>query len=169
MLRETIDGARRGVVVAGRDERVLAGWCPGQGAAAFAAAAGWPLLADPMSGARSGSAAIAHYDALLRDEDFVAGLGPDLVLRVGDLPVSKPLRGWLAGLGGVRQIALDREAAWQDPAPCCRTRSRSTRPPCSDRWPRRAYPSRMPTGSRIGAAPTRSPPRRSSACSAAMR
>jgi 2-succinyl-5-enolpyruvyl-6-hydroxy-3-cyclohexene-1-carboxylate synthase len=115
VLRETINGARRGIVVAGRDERVLAGWCPGEGAAAFAAAAGWPLLADPMSGARSGAAAIAHYDALLRDEAFVASLEPDLVLRVGDLPVSKPLRTWLAGLGGVRQIALDREAAWQDP------------------------------------------------------
>jgi 2-succinyl-5-enolpyruvyl-6-hydroxy-3-cyclohexene-1-carboxylate synthase len=115
VLRETINGARRGVVVAGRDERVLAGWSPGEGAAAFAAAAGWPLLADPMSGARSGAAAIAHYDALLRDADFVEGLEPDLVLRVGDLPVSKPLRNWLAGLTDARQIALDREAAWQDP------------------------------------------------------
>ena len=115
VLRELINGARRGIVVAGRDERVLAGWSPGEAAAAFAAAAGWPLLANPMSGARSGAAAIAHYDALLRDEGFVARLEPDLVLRVGDLPVSKPLRSWLAGLSGVRQIALDREAAWQDP------------------------------------------------------
>jgi 2-succinyl-5-enolpyruvyl-6-hydroxy-3-cyclohexene-1-carboxylate synthase len=40
---------------------------------------------------------------------------PDLVLRVGDLPVSKPLRSWLAGLGDVPQIALDPAAAWQDP------------------------------------------------------
>ncbi|HEY4824117.1 MAG TPA: thiamine pyrophosphate-dependent enzyme, partial [Solirubrobacteraceae bacterium] len=66
-------------------------------------------------GARSGAAAIAHYDALLRDQDFRATAEPDLVLRVGDLPVSKPLRSWLAGLPGVRQIALDREATWQDP------------------------------------------------------
>ncbi len=115
VLRETINGAQRGVVVAGRDERVLAGWSPGEGAAAFAAAAGWPLLADPLSGARSGAAAVAHYDALLRDEDFLATVEPDLVLRVGDLPVSKPLRSWLGGLPDVRQIALDREAAWQDP------------------------------------------------------
>jgi 2-succinyl-5-enolpyruvyl-6-hydroxy-3-cyclohexene-1-carboxylate synthase len=35
---------------------------------------------------------------------------------VGDLPVSKPLRSWLAGLAGVRQVALDPEGAWQDPA-----------------------------------------------------
>jgi len=115
VLREMIIGARRGVVVAGRDERVLAGWSPGEAAAAFAAAAGWPLLADPLSGARSGTAAIAHYDALLRDADFLATIEPDLVLRVGDLPVSKPLRTWLTGLSDVRQIALDREGAWQDP------------------------------------------------------
>jgi 2-succinyl-5-enolpyruvyl-6-hydroxy-3-cyclohexene-1-carboxylate synthase len=115
VLREIMNSARRGVVVAGRDERVFAGWSPGAAAAAFAAAAGWPLLADPLSGARSGSAAIAHYDALLRDEGFLATVEPDLILRVGDLPVSKPLRSWLAGLSDVRQIALDREAAWQDP------------------------------------------------------
>jgi 2-succinyl-5-enolpyruvyl-6-hydroxy-3-cyclohexene-1-carboxylate synthase len=116
VLREMINGARRGVVVAGRDERVFAGWSPGEATAAFAAAARWPLLADPMSGARSGTAAIAHYDALLRDERFLATVEPDLVLRVGDLPVSKSLRGWLGGLTDARQIALDCEAAWQDPA-----------------------------------------------------
>jgi 2-succinyl-5-enolpyruvyl-6-hydroxy-3-cyclohexene-1-carboxylate synthase len=69
-----------------------------------------------MSGARRGDAAIAHYDALLRDAAFLARAQPDLVLRVGDLPVSKPLRTWLGGLTGVRQVALDPEAAWQDPA-----------------------------------------------------
>jgi len=112
-LGELLSRSRRGVVVAGRDER-LAGL--GQAAAAFAAAAGWPLLADPLSGARRGEAAIAHYDALLRDEAFAAATAPDLVMRVGDLPVSKPLRSWLAGLHGVRQVVLDAEAAWQDPA-----------------------------------------------------
>ena len=89
---------------------------PGQAAAAFCSAAGWPLLADPLSGARRGEAAVAHYDALLRDEAFAASVDPDLVLRVGDLPVSKPLRTWLAGLEGTRQVALDPEGAWQDPA-----------------------------------------------------
>jgi 2-succinyl-5-enolpyruvyl-6-hydroxy-3-cyclohexene-1-carboxylate synthase len=69
-----------------------------------------------MSGARRGAAAIAYYDALLRSPRFSAALEPDLVLRVGDLPVSKALRTWLAGLDHVRQVALDPEAAWQDPS-----------------------------------------------------
>jgi 2-succinyl-5-enolpyruvyl-6-hydroxy-3-cyclohexene-1-carboxylate synthase len=37
------------------------------------------------------------------------------VIRVGDLPTSKPLRQWLAGLDA-RQVVLDPEGAWQDPA-----------------------------------------------------
>jgi 2-succinyl-5-enolpyruvyl-6-hydroxy-3-cyclohexene-1-carboxylate synthase len=112
-LRDLVAGSRRGVVVAGRDEHHTG---LAAAAATFADAAGWPLLADPLSGARRGAAAIAHYDALLRDAGFAASLAPDLVLRVGDLPVSKPLRTWLAGLDGVRQVALDPEGAWQDPA-----------------------------------------------------
>jgi 2-succinyl-5-enolpyruvyl-6-hydroxy-3-cyclohexene-1-carboxylate synthase len=99
--------------VAGRDERANG---LGQAAAAFAQALGWPLLADPLSGARRGAAAVAHYDALLRDADFVGAHVPDLILRVGDLPPSKPLRVWLSGLSAVRQVALDPEGAWQDPS-----------------------------------------------------
>lgn len=104
---------RRGVLVAGRyerDERLA------PAAAAFAERLGWPLLADPMSGARRGAAAVAHYDALLREQAFAARMRPDVVVRVGDLPVSKPLRGWLESLDGVPQLALDGERAWQDPA-----------------------------------------------------
>jgi 2-succinyl-5-enolpyruvyl-6-hydroxy-3-cyclohexene-1-carboxylate synthase len=112
-LRGLVVEAKRGVVVAGRHER---GTSLGQAAAAFCEAAGWPLLADPLSGARRGDAAVAHYDALLRDEQLAAEMSPDLVLRVGDLPVSKPLRTWLASLSDIPQVALDPEGAWQDPA-----------------------------------------------------
>jgi 2-succinyl-5-enolpyruvyl-6-hydroxy-3-cyclohexene-1-carboxylate synthase len=117
-LGKLVQTAKRGVVVAGRHEH--AGRSPagplGEAAAAFCEATGWPLLADPLSGARRGDAAIAHYDALLREDSFAADLSPDLVLRVGDLPVSKPLRTWLAGLGDTPQVSLDPEGAWQDPA-----------------------------------------------------
>jgi 2-succinyl-5-enolpyruvyl-6-hydroxy-3-cyclohexene-1-carboxylate synthase len=102
--------AHRPVVVAGRAE-------PGLEAIAPACERlGWPLLADPLSGARRGGAAIAHYDALLRDGAFAGARRPDLVVRCGDLPTSKPLRAWLAGLGGdVTQLGFDPQAAWQDP------------------------------------------------------
>jgi 2-succinyl-5-enolpyruvyl-6-hydroxy-3-cyclohexene-1-carboxylate synthase len=113
LFSELVAGAGRGVVVAGREERTSGA---GEAAAGFAQSARWPLLADPLSGARRGTAAIAHYDALLRDARFAAAMTPELVVRVGDLPVSKPLRSWLSSLAGVPQVALDPEGAWQDPA-----------------------------------------------------
>jgi 2-succinyl-5-enolpyruvyl-6-hydroxy-3-cyclohexene-1-carboxylate synthase len=99
------------VIVAGRDDAGLAPAIP-----ALARACGYPLLADPLSGARRGDAAIAHYDLLLRDGRFASEHAAEVVVRVGDLPTSKALRGWLAGLGGARQILVDPQLAWQDPA-----------------------------------------------------
>jgi 2-succinyl-5-enolpyruvyl-6-hydroxy-3-cyclohexene-1-carboxylate synthase len=108
-------GRRRGVIVAGREEPGAPGG-PDHPAARLAEALAWPLLADPLSGARHGGAAIAHYDALLRDDRWSAGVSPECVLRVGDLPTSKPLRRWLAGLGDdVEQAALIPGGAWHDP------------------------------------------------------
>ena len=103
--------AHRPVVVAGRAE-------PGLGAVASACERlGWPLLADPLSGARRGGAAVAHYDLLLRSETFAAAQRPDLVVRCGDLPTSKPLRAWLDSLSDdVTQLAFDPQSAWHDPA-----------------------------------------------------
>jgi len=112
-LRDEIASRPRAVIVAGRAERDRE--LPAS-VAGFADWAAIPLLADPLSGARRGPAAIAHYDALLRDPGFAAANVPDLVLRIGDLPTSKPLRGWLHGLDDALQISFDPENAWQDPA-----------------------------------------------------
>lgn len=117
-LAAAVAGCRRGVVVAGRHERDTP---LGEAVAAFCTATGWPLLADPLSRARRGEAAVAHYDALLRDASFAAAMKPDIVLRVGDLPTSKPLRAWLASLRDVPQAAIDPEDGCQDPdATLCR-------------------------------------------------
>jgi 2-succinyl-5-enolpyruvyl-6-hydroxy-3-cyclohexene-1-carboxylate synthase len=110
-LGEHISEPARGVIVAGRHDAGLAPAIP-----ALARAAGYPLLADPLSGARRGAAAVAHYDLLLRDQDFADTHAPEVVVRVGDLPTSKPLRSWLGELEGARQILIDPELAWQDPA-----------------------------------------------------
>ncbi|MCW3008551.1 MAG: 2-succinyl-6-hydroxy-2,4-cyclohexadiene-carboxylic acid synthase/2-oxoglutarate decarboxylase, partial [Solirubrobacterales bacterium] len=103
----------RVLIVAGRTERDQH---LSQAIATFAAAAGAPVLGDPLSGARRGPNAVAHYDALLRDEAFVGAHRPDAVIRVGDLPTSKPLRAYLAGLDpSIPQVAFTPEAVWHDP------------------------------------------------------
>jgi 2-succinyl-5-enolpyruvyl-6-hydroxy-3-cyclohexene-1-carboxylate synthase len=102
----------RMVIVAGRDERDQAA---GEELARFAAQARIPVLADPLSGARRGPSAIAHYDAILRDPVFAATHRPQFVIRVGDVPTSKPLRAWLSDLDDVAQIAIDPDDTWQDP------------------------------------------------------
>jgi 2-succinyl-5-enolpyruvyl-6-hydroxy-3-cyclohexene-1-carboxylate synthase len=132
---------RRAVLVAGRAERDPK---LGEALGAFAERARIPLLADPLSGGRRGPAAIAHYDALLRDPDWAQEHAPDLVIRVGDLPTSKPLRQWLHALDGALQVALDPEGAWQDPAGAVATivaaDPRRAIEALSDRLPRRRDP-----------------------------
>src|SRR3954451_4705172 len=109
-LADELEARPRAVVVAGRSERD-----PRLGAAlaAFCERGGFPLLADPLSGARRGPAAVAHYDALLRSPSSEA-FTPSLGLRVGDLPTSKPLRAWLSSSDAL-QVMFDPENAWHDP------------------------------------------------------
>jgi 2-succinyl-5-enolpyruvyl-6-hydroxy-3-cyclohexene-1-carboxylate synthase len=86
--------------------------------ARLAGAAGAPILAEPTSQLRCGphdrSHVIAAYDLLLRDERFREKVRPDLVLRFGEMPTSKPLRSWLVE-SGASQIVVDRHAGWNEP------------------------------------------------------
>jgi 2-succinyl-5-enolpyruvyl-6-hydroxy-3-cyclohexene-1-carboxylate synthase len=111
------EDARRLRTVLASAERclVVAGEAPGGGAGAraLAASGGWPLLADPLSGARAGGTAISAYEALLRHAGFAAAMRPDLVVRVGRTGSSKPLAGYLAG--DVRQVVVDPDGDWTDP------------------------------------------------------
>jgi 2-succinyl-5-enolpyruvyl-6-hydroxy-3-cyclohexene-1-carboxylate synthase len=84
----------------------------------LAAAAGFPILAEPTSQLRCGphdrSHVVTAYDRLLRDEGFCARVRPDLVLRFGEMPTSKPLRSWLAE-SGADQIVVDPYSGWNEP------------------------------------------------------
>ncbi len=86
-------------------------------AARLAAETGWPLLAEPTSGVRCGphdrSHVVAHYDVLLRAESFAEAQLPELVLRFGDTPTSKPLREWLSR---APQVVLDPDGVWHEPS-----------------------------------------------------
>lgn len=88
----------------------------------LAEVSGWPVLAEPTSGLRCGphdrSLVIAHYDALVRHEAFASAHAPELVLRLGDMPTSKPLRAWLAGL---QQVVCDPHGDWHEPTRTART------------------------------------------------
>jgi 2-succinyl-5-enolpyruvyl-6-hydroxy-3-cyclohexene-1-carboxylate synthase len=110
-VAERIAAEPRGLIVCGPISEPVA-----DAAARLAAAAGWPLLAEPTSGARCGdhdrSHVVAHYDVLLRIERFAAEHPPELVLRVGDMPTSKPLRAFVAESS---QIVVDPHGAWHEP------------------------------------------------------
>jgi 2-succinyl-5-enolpyruvyl-6-hydroxy-3-cyclohexene-1-carboxylate synthase len=110
-LAARLAGTPRGAIVCGPTAERLA-----EPAARLAAEAGWPLLAEPTSGARCGdhdrSHVVAHYDVLLRVERFAREHVPELVLRVGDTPTSKPLRQWLEA---VHQVVIDPHGAWHEP------------------------------------------------------
>jgi 2-succinyl-5-enolpyruvyl-6-hydroxy-3-cyclohexene-1-carboxylate synthase len=58
--------------------------------------AGWPLIAEPHSGARHGAMALRATDPLLRDPAFTAAHRPDLVVVAGRVGLSRALLDWLA-------------------------------------------------------------------------
>jgi 2-succinyl-5-enolpyruvyl-6-hydroxy-3-cyclohexene-1-carboxylate synthase len=112
-LAERIESSARGLIVAGRQmDTGLAGFV-----AELAAAAGYPILAEPTSQLRRGphdrSLLVTTYDAIVRDRP--ASLVPELVIRFGDLPTSKPLRQWLAAIEDLDQIVIDPAGDWREP------------------------------------------------------
>ena len=74
---------------------------------------GWPLLAEPTSGARRGRQAITTFAALLRHSPFAASHRPELVLRVGKPALSRALARLLST--EVPQVLIDGDGARLDP------------------------------------------------------
>jgi 2-succinyl-5-enolpyruvyl-6-hydroxy-3-cyclohexene-1-carboxylate synthase len=110
-----IGDAIAGVIIAGRqlDPELR------EPLAHLARASGFPILAEPTSQLRCGphdrSYVISTYDQLLRDQRFAKSVVPDLVLRFGEMPTSKPLREWLAA-SGADQIVIDPYGGWNEPS-----------------------------------------------------
>ncbi|MEK5008580.1 2-succinyl-5-enolpyruvyl-6-hydroxy-3-cyclohexene-1-carboxylic-acid synthase [Bacillus sp. FSL K6-3312] len=78
-----------------------------------------PILADPLSHLRNGhehaDLIIDAYDSLLKDEALQQHLLPDMVIRFGPMPVSKPLFKWLEKHAEVNQIVVDAAGGFRDP------------------------------------------------------
>jgi 2-succinyl-5-enolpyruvyl-6-hydroxy-3-cyclohexene-1-carboxylate synthase len=101
---------RRGLVVAGE------GSGDPEAVIALGRSLGWPVLADPRSGARLRCPeVVGAADALLRGAP-VAGWTPEIVLRIGRPPASKVLGQWLATLpAATPQYLVDPYGDWADP------------------------------------------------------
>lgn len=114
-LSGTISAAARGLIVVGPEAEPGR---MGEAALALGRATGWPVLADPLSGARYREGALrgaaGAYDLFLRSERVRRALAPELVLRFGGPATSQELHDFLAGLEGCEQVAVSDLPGWPD-------------------------------------------------------
>jgi 2-succinyl-5-enolpyruvyl-6-hydroxy-3-cyclohexene-1-carboxylate synthase len=106
----------RGLIICGpHDHPALA-----DGLTRLAGTLGYPILADPLSGLRNGAhdraLVLDCYDAFLRDAAWVERFAPQVVLRFGAMPVSKPLLLYLQRHLSCRLIVVDGDGGWNEPA-----------------------------------------------------
>ena len=112
---------RRGVVIVGPDadpdparRREIV-----DAALALGAAAGWPVIGEPIAGIRrvegvpADVVRVAHADHLLKIDEVAAALGPEVVVRVGGSPTTKPVRRWLERHRPA-VVLLDPARRWND-------------------------------------------------------
>jgi 2-succinyl-5-enolpyruvyl-6-hydroxy-3-cyclohexene-1-carboxylate synthase len=116
-----LDWTQRGVIVCGDGDYDAAALVE------LAEAAGWPLLAEPSSGARQGTCALSAYPYLLDSPAFLAAHRPDLIVSAGRPGLSRGQLALLRGEGPApdsgqpghqaRHIVLAGGAGrWSDPA-----------------------------------------------------
>ncbi len=115
-LAAVVARCRRGLIVCGPNNGEDYAAAVGR----LAAQLGFPVLADPLSQVRCGPhdrrMVIDSYDAFLRIDGFTRRYAPEIVLRFGALPTSKPLVRYLEGQGAsCRQVFID-GGGWNDTA-----------------------------------------------------
>ncbi len=116
-LADRIVAADRGLIVAGPLTGTDAGAI--EAIARLAASAGYPILADPLSGLRAGphdrANVIARGDQLVRPGPWIDAHEPDLVIRFGAMPTSKPVVQLLARVEP-ELLVVDGDAGWREAA-----------------------------------------------------
>jgi 2-succinyl-5-enolpyruvyl-6-hydroxy-3-cyclohexene-1-carboxylate synthase len=112
-LAERLGAHPRGLIIAGPMD--------GDGCAdeiaRLAMASGYPILADPLSGLRSGphdrTHVIARGDQLVRPGRWIDAHEPELVVRFGAMPTSKPIAQLLTR-SMPESIVIDGDAGWRE-------------------------------------------------------
>jgi 2-succinyl-5-enolpyruvyl-6-hydroxy-3-cyclohexene-1-carboxylate synthase len=86
----------------------------------LAEAAGWPVLAEPSSGARSGPNALSAYGYLLDSPGFAAAHRPDVIVSAGRPGLSRGQLAFLRGASGApparHVVVAQGPGRWADPA-----------------------------------------------------
>jgi 2-succinyl-5-enolpyruvyl-6-hydroxy-3-cyclohexene-1-carboxylate synthase len=104
-----------GLIVAGPDDDPR---LPGA-VAELADRMGFPILADPLSGLRTGphdrSMVLARADQLCRPGPWLDAHPPDVVVRIGAMPTSKPIVEFLAS-ARPDLIVIDGDGGWRESA-----------------------------------------------------
>jgi 2-succinyl-5-enolpyruvyl-6-hydroxy-3-cyclohexene-1-carboxylate synthase len=77
--------------------------------------AGWPVLAEPSSGARRGPNALPAYQYLLAMREFVSAHRPDVLVSAGRPGLSRPQMAFLAGAAGRHVVLRQGPGRWADP------------------------------------------------------
>ena len=116
-----LTGHEKGVIIVGPDiaacleeEHKLASWI-----LEFAMSVAWPIFAEPITQLRRGHRRGEQYvmnavDHLCKHASVVDDLVPDVVLRLGASPTTKPVRLWLERVRPRHVILVDPEERWND-------------------------------------------------------
>ena len=114
-LLDTIHATPRGLIIVGPNND------PGlpELVTLLAQRTGYPILADPLSQLRSSSLnspfVLSSYDAFLRINAFIEQAEPQLILRFGAMPTSKPLLLYQKRYASCPQLVIDGNAGWEEP------------------------------------------------------
>lgn len=82
----------------------------------FANAIGAVVIGDPLSNLRQFEEAISTYDSVLVHESMKEQLRPDVVIQLGQIPVSKRIQQWMAVLDGIEYIEVSPTADSLNPS-----------------------------------------------------
>jgi 2-succinyl-5-enolpyruvyl-6-hydroxy-3-cyclohexene-1-carboxylate synthase len=114
-LLDMVRKAQRGLIIVGpNDDPMLV-----EPLVRLAQRLSYPILADPLSQLRCGihdkSMLVTSYDAFLRIDSFVESAQPELILRFGAMPTSKPLLLYLKHYAPCPLVVIDGNGSWEEP------------------------------------------------------